>query len=89
VPTSSNAGVVLIGVPFDGYGRPGNQARAAMVLHEEGIVGAFATASVVADSRLELPKPSEQRGSRTSLINERALEVMTVKPTPRSGCSSA
>jgi arginase len=79
VPTWSSAGVVLIGVPFDGYGRRGNHARAALVLHEEGIVGAFAPASVVADSRLALPKPSEQRGSRTSLINERALEAMTMK----------
>ena len=35
------ADIELIAVPFDGYGRPGNQANAAGALHDAGLVDAF------------------------------------------------
>ena len=42
------AEVELIGVPFDGYGRTGNQARRGEVLREAGLVAAFDGHVVVA-----------------------------------------
>ena len=39
--------VELIGVPFDGYGRTGNQARAASALREAGLFDAFEAHHVV------------------------------------------
>ena len=35
------ADIELIGVPFDGYGRHGNQARAAQALNDAGLRDAF------------------------------------------------
>ena len=49
------AEVELIGVPFDGYGRTGNQALAAEVLREAGLVAAFEGHVVVAVDELDLP----------------------------------
>jgi arginase len=66
----------LIGVPFDGYGRPGNQARAAGVLRENGLVDAFAGHDVDV-TELRLPGPTAVRGTDTSLVNEPALLAMT------------
>ena len=70
------ADIELIGVPFDGYGRHGNQARAAQVLHDVGLADAFDHHHVV-DHNLDLPEPDPGRGATTSLINEPALLAMT------------
>lgn len=70
------ADIELIGVPFDGYGRAGNQTRAARVLRDAGLVDAFDHHHVT-DHNLELPEPDPARGASTTLINERALLGMT------------
>lgn len=69
--------IELIGVPFDGYGRLGNQARAPETLRRAGIVDAFGTHRVVADADVELPPPDPTRGPQTTLMNEDALAAMT------------
>lgn len=79
------AEVELIGVPFDGYGRTGNQAVAAKVLREAGLVAAFEDHVVVAVDDLELPPPSTRRGASTGLINEPALVAMTDALNDRVG----
>lgn len=70
------ADIELIGVPFDGYGRPGNQARAAEVLHNAGLTDAFDHHHVTTHD-LVLPEPDRGRGASTGLINETALLAMT------------
>jgi arginase len=77
--------VELIGIPFDGYGREGNQALAATVLREAGIVSAFDGHVVMAGDDIDLPTPSPQRGASTSLINEPALIAMTDSLNDRVG----
>ena len=67
------AEVELIGVPFDGYGRPGNQARAAGVLRDHGLAQAFAGHDVTAADDVDLPAPTSARGEDTSLVNEPAI----------------
>jgi arginase len=71
------ADIELIGVPFDGYGRAGHQARAASALREAGLRDAFDHHHVIDDDDLTLPDPDPARGASTSLINERALLAMT------------
>jgi arginase len=68
--------VELIGVPFDGYGRPGNQAAAAGVLRAAGLARAFGSREVIDRGDLELPAPDPSRGEATSLVNEPALIAM-------------
>lgn len=70
------ADIELIGVPFDGYGRAGNQTNAARVLHDAGLADAFDHHHVI-DHTLELPEADPARGASTSLINEAALLDMT------------
>ena len=77
--------VELIGVPFDGYGRNGNQASAARVLRDAGLVAAFDGHVVTAVDDVELPAASPQRGDDTSLINEPALIAMTDALNDRVG----
>lgn len=83
------ADIELIGVPFDGYGRHGNQARAAQVLHDAGLVDAFDHHHVVDHDHLDLPEPERARGPSTSLINEPALLAMTDALNARVGTAVA
>ncbi|TFV55175.1 arginase family protein [Mycobacterium sp. PS03-16] len=80
-------GIDLIGVPFDGYGRPGNQARAARALRRAGLAAAFGAHPVVADTDLDLPPPTPMRGELTGLINEPALTAMTGALAERVGAA--
>ena len=49
----------VIGVPFDGYGRPGNQARAAGALRTAGLVAALGDGTGTAGtSRYRRPIPA-------------------------------
>jgi arginase len=73
-------------VPFDGYGRPDNQARAAKVLREAGLLDAFEHHHVARHGDLELPAGTPERGP-TSLINERALLAMTTQLNDRVGAA--
>jgi len=67
----------MIGVPFDGYGRAGHQARAAGALRDAGLRDAFDHHHVIDDDDLALPDPDPNRGASTNLINEPALLAMT------------
>jgi arginase len=71
------AGIELIGVPFDGYGRPGNQAQASAALRGAGLAEAFAGHDVHDSGDLVLPAGHSERGEATGLINEPALIAMT------------
>ena len=82
------ADIELIGVPFDGYGRERNQARAASVLRDAGLLNAFAGHRLAhVDDLSELPPPMPQRGAQTSLINEAALLAMTAELNRRVGAA--
>jgi arginase len=72
-------------VPFDGYGRPGNQARAASALRDAGLLDAFEHHHVVGHDDLDLPAGDPARGASTGLINERALLAMTDALNERVG----
>ena len=74
-------------MPFDGYGRPGNQARAATALRDAGLLDAFEHHHVVGSDDLDLPAGDPARGSSTNLINEAALLAMTDALNERVGSS--
>lgn len=69
--------IAIIGVPFDGYGRAGNQTLAAQAIRDAGIPTAWAPLEVVSDEDILLPARSPERGTDTSLVNESALIAMT------------
>lgn len=66
----------LIGVPFDGMGRPGGQRRAPAALRAAGLRSAFAGRDVLADPDPELPPSREERAPVSGLLNETALLAM-------------
>jgi len=77
--------IELIGVPFDGYGRAGNQALASGVLRDTGVGGAFGSHRVVDGGDLGLPAFDSRRGENSGLINEAALLSMTDSLNKRVG----
>jgi arginase len=75
--------VAIIGVPFDGYGRPGHQASAAQAMRDAGIAGAWAPLNVVSDEDVLLPAQTSERGRDTNLMNEAAIMAMTADLSAR------
>ncbi|WP_166351022.1 arginase family protein [Phytoactinopolyspora limicola] len=69
--------IELIGVPFDGYGRPGHQSQAPSALREASLVVALAPHTVHDTGDLSLPEGENTRGPQTGLLNEPALLAMT------------
>jgi arginase len=66
----------LIGVPFDGWGRSGAQARAASVLREAGLARAFDGDVRVHPDPRSLAAPTAERAAGSGLMNEAALLAM-------------
>jgi arginase len=78
----------LIGVPFDGWGRPGAQASAAAALRTAGLAEAFRVAAEVQADPV-LPAPTPERAAGSGLMNERALLAMIDDVHARVGGSLA
>jgi arginase len=78
----------LLGVAFDGYGRPGNQTAAASAMRRAGFADAFAGAI---DRGVIAPAAQTADRGPTSLINEEAMRAVqaevnrTVRDAVRAG----
>jgi arginase len=85
----STSSIELIGVPFDGFGRVGHQARAAETLRQFGLEGAFGDREVLRRSDFALPSPDPARATRSGLMNEAALLAMVDALHERVGAALA
>jgi arginase len=68
--------IELIGVPFDGFGRRGHQARAAGALRRAGLEAAFGSRELRRSPDLDLPSPTPERAPCSGVMNEPALVAM-------------
>lgn len=68
--------IELIGVPFDGYGRQGHQARAAAALRDAGLGASFGSRQIVAGPDVDLPAFNPGRAPGSGLMNEAAMLAM-------------
>lgn len=76
--------LVVLGVPFDAYGRAGAVSHAPSVLREHGLVPALERVVPVHDyGDLDLPPPNPARAAGSGLINESAL-LELVERLPRA-----
>ena len=76
--------IELIGVPFDGMGRPGAQANAPAALRAAGLTAALA-GKVAGEVDLDLPPPTSHRGRDSGLLNETALVEMVSQVRTHTG----
>ncbi len=76
----------LIGVPFDGVGRPRGQAGAPSALRDAGLQRVLRSRSLVSEPDLRLPASSPTRGATTGLLNERELLAMIPALNTRLCC---
>lgn len=74
---SDLAELVLIDVPFDGFGRVGHQASAPAALRGAGLLAALTGRRLRDAPPLDLPAPEPAPGPLTCLRNEAALLAMT------------
>ena len=68
--------IQLIGVPFDGMGRPGAQARAPIALRAAGLQKALRQREILVGPDIAVPVPRAERAPRSGLLNEAALLEM-------------
>ncbi|HEV2528822.1 MAG TPA: arginase family protein [Thermomicrobiales bacterium] len=67
----------LIGVPFDGFGRPGNQRGAAARLRTAGLGDAFGHHEIATNRDIDLPVGNPDRAPGSGIVTEEALLAQT------------